>query len=85
MPEYVIDHFPGSCSGVALNAPAEIGRPYEDQGVAPMLGEHCQPPPLSINFRSKVPTLLEDGRRITELPAMIDRRAKVFPAAGCCR
>jgi glutathione S-transferase len=82
MPEYVIYQFPGSCSRVALNALEEIGQPYQDKGVALMRGEHFQPPYLAMNNKSKVPTLLEDGRVITELPVILYRLAKVFPAAG---
>jgi glutathione S-transferase len=82
MPPYLLYQFPGSCSRVALNALEEIGLPYQDKGVSLTRGEHRQPDYLAMNFKGKVPTLLEDGRLITELPVMLYRLSHVFPDAG---
>ena len=72
---------PGSCARVPLIALEQIGRPFETQVVAFMKGEHRSPEYLSLNPAGKVPTLVVDGRAITQNLAIQVFLARIFPDA----
>jgi glutathione S-transferase len=60
----------------------EIGAPFEARPMS-FAGRDLQKPEyLAINPEGKVPTLLIDGRRLTEVAAILYYLAKRFPAAS---
>ena len=60
----------------------EIGAPFEARPMS-FVGRDLQKPEyLAINPEGKVPTLLIDGRRLTEVAAILYYLAKRFPAAS---
>jgi glutathione S-transferase len=73
---------PGASSMAAHIALHEIGAPFEARPVS--LGKHEQRTPefLAINPEGKVPTLLIDGRPLTEVAGILFYLARRFPAAG---
>jgi glutathione S-transferase len=74
---------PGACSIGIHVLLEEIGTPYELAPVKLMEGEQYQPPFVSINPKSKVPTLeLDDGAVLTEFPAIAWYLARSNPQAG---
>jgi glutathione S-transferase len=59
----------------------EIGAPFEARPMSSAGGDLRKPEYLAINPEGKVPTLLIDGRRLTEVAAILYYLAKRFPAA----
>ncbi len=73
---------PGSSSMAVHIALHEIGTPFEPRPMSFARRELRTPEFLAINPEGKVPTLLVDGRRLTEVAAILFYLAKKFPAAS---
>src|SRR6202030_4491222 len=73
---------PGSSSMAVHIALHEIGAPFESRPVSFAKREQHAPDYLAINPEGKVPTLLIDGRPLTEVAAILYYLARRFPAAG---
>jgi len=73
---------PGSSSMAPHIALHEIGVPFEAQAVSFAKNENRSEAYLRLNPEGKVPTLLVDGRPLTEVAAILYYLAKRFPAAG---
>jgi glutathione S-transferase len=73
---------PGSSSMAVHIALHEIGAPYETRTISFAKKEQLAPDYLALNPEGKVPTLLIDGRRLTEVAAILYYLAKRFPAAA---
>jgi glutathione S-transferase len=81
MTEIVLYFAPDSCARVSLTALEETGHPYRLEVVAFMKGQHRSPEYLALNPKGKVPTLLVDGRPLTETVAILGWLAERFPQA----
>ncbi len=73
---------PGSSSMAPHIALHEIGAPFEARPLSFAKQELRSPAYLAINPEGKVPTLLIDGRALTEVAAILFYLAKRFPEAG---
>ena len=73
---------PGSSSMAVHIALHEIGIDFERRLVSLAKREQFAPEYLAINPEGKVPTLLIDGRAMTEVAAILYYLAKRFPEAG---
>src|ERR1700687_5958519 len=73
---------PGSSSMAAHIALHEVGAPFEAKPLSFARKETHSPEFLALNPEGKVPTLLVDGRALTEVAAILFYLAKRFPAAG---
>lgn len=73
---------PGSSSMAAHIALHEVGAVFEARSVSFAKREHRSPEFLAINPEGKVPTLLIDGRRLTEVAAILYYLARCHPEAG---
>src|SRR5207249_8086667 len=73
---------PGSSSMAVHIALHEIGADFERRLVSLAKGEQHKPEYLDVNPEAKVPTLLIDGRPLTEVAAILYFLAKRFPDAG---
>ncbi len=73
---------PGSSSMAVHIALHEIGIDFERRLVSLAKGEQHKPEYLAVNPEAKVPTLLIDGRPLTEVAAILYYLAKRFPEAG---
>lgn len=82
MPSMELHYFPGTCARVALIALEQAGMPFTTRIVRFFRGEHKQPPYLAINPLGKVPTLLVDGRPLTENLAIVAYLHALAPQAG---
>ena len=60
----------------------EVGATFEARPVSFATKEHQGPAFRAINPEGKVPTLLIDGRRLTEVAGILFYLARRFPAAG---
>ncbi len=72
---------PGSSSMAPHIALHEIGAPFESRPISFKRRENREPAFLAINPEGKVPTLLIDGRVLTEVAAILFYLAKRFPEA----
>ncbi len=72
---------PGSSSMAPHIALHEIGAPFERRPLSLRRGENRAPEYLALNPEGKVPTLLIDGRPLTEVAAILFYLAKAFPDA----
>jgi glutathione S-transferase len=72
---------PGSSSMAPHIALHEIGVPFEAKAMSFARGENRSAAYLQLNPEGKVPTLLIDGRPLTEVAAILFYLAKRFPAA----
>jgi glutathione S-transferase len=72
---------PGSSSMAVHIALHEVGAPFEGRPVSFARREHRAPEFLALNPEGRVPTLLIDGRPLTEVAAILYYLAKRFPAA----
>ena len=72
---------PGASSMAPHIALREIGVPFESKPLSFHRKEHRAPGYLAINPEGKVPTLLIDGRPLTEVAAILFYLAKRFPEA----
>jgi glutathione S-transferase len=73
---------PGSSSMAVHIALHEIGIDFERRLVSLAKGEQHKPEYLAVNPEAKVPTLLIDGRPLTEVAAILYYLVKRFPEAG---
>jgi glutathione S-transferase len=73
---------PGSSAMATHIALHEIGVPFEAKLVSLARGEQHSPEYLAINPEAKVPTLLIDGWKLTEVAATLYYLAKRYPEAG---
>jgi glutathione S-transferase len=76
-------HFAPGASSMAVHiALHEIGVPFEARPMSFARGELRAPAFLALNPEGKVPTLLIDGRPLTEVAAILFYLAKRFPDAA---
>jgi glutathione S-transferase len=73
---------PGSSSFAVHIALHEIGVPFEGKPMSFKNNDLRSPEYLAINPEGKVPTLVIDGRPLTEVAAILYYLAKRFPDAG---
>jgi len=73
---------PGSSSMAPHIALHEIGVPFESRPMSFQRKDSRQPEYLAINPDGRVPTLLIDGRPLTEVAGILFYLAKRFPEAG---
>src|ERR1700687_1185607 len=73
---------PGSSSMAAHIALHEVGASFESRPLSFANKEQRRPEYLALNPEGKVPTLLVDGRPLTEVAAILFYLAKRFPDAG---
>jgi glutathione S-transferase len=73
---------PGSSSMAPHIALHEIGTPFEAKPLSFRRAETRSPELLALNPEGKVPTLLIDGRVLTEVAAILFYLARHFPAAA---
>src|SRR5258708_37284464 len=73
---------PGSSSMAAHVALHEVGAAFEARPLSFARKEHRAPDYLRLNPEGKVPTLLIDGRPLTEVAAILFYLARTFPEAG---
>jgi glutathione S-transferase len=73
---------PGASSMAPHIALHEVGAPFETKSVSFAKKEHQQPEFRAINPEGKVPTLLIDGRRLTEVAGILFYLARRYPDAG---
>lgn len=73
---------PGSSSMAPHIALHEAGAAFETRPLSLARKEHRAPDYLRLNPEGKVPTLLVDGRPLTEVAGILFYLARTFPAAG---
>ncbi|WP_174263625.1 glutathione S-transferase family protein [Hyphomicrobium sp. CS1BSMeth3] len=73
---------PGASSMAPQIALREIGVPFEARPISFARKENRAPAYLALNPEGKVPTLLIDGRPLTEVAAILFYLARRFPEAG---
>jgi glutathione S-transferase len=73
---------PGSSSMAVHIALHEIGAPFERKPMSFRNNDLCAADYLALNPEGKVPTLLVDGRPLTEVAAILYYLATRFPDAG---
>jgi glutathione S-transferase len=73
---------PGSSSMAPHIALHEIGAPFEPRPLSFARAEQRDPAFLAINPEGKVPTLVVDGRPLTEVAGILYYLPRRFPAAG---
>jgi glutathione S-transferase len=73
---------PGSSSFAVHIALHEIGVPFEGRPMSFEGNDMRSPTYLALNAEGKVPTLIIDGRPLTEVAAILYYLAKRFPDAG---
>jgi len=73
---------PGASSMAPHIALHEVGAAFEARPVSLAKGEQRSAAYLAINPEGKVPTLLVDGRALTEVAGILFYLARRFPAAG---
>src|ERR1700676_4302503 len=73
---------PGASSMAVHIALHEIGAPFEGRPISLAKRETQTPDFLALNPEGKVPTLLVDGRPLTEVAAILYFLAKQFPRAA---
>src|SRR5260370_2094498 len=72
---------PGTSSMAPHIALHEIGVPFESCPLSFAQGEQRQSSYLALNTEGKVPTLMVDGRPLTEVAAILYYLARTYPAA----
>ncbi len=73
---------PGSSSMAPHIALHEVGVPFEGRPISFARGESREPAFLAVNPEGKVPTLLVDGRPLTEVAAILFYLARRFPESA---
>jgi len=73
---------PGSSSMAAHIALHEVGAPFESRPLSFAKRETRSAAYLAINPEGKVPTLVIDGRPLTEVAGILFYLARTYPAAG---
>jgi len=85
MPHLVLYYSPGACSLAAHVALREWGVPFEARRVTIAKAEHQTPEYLALNPRGRVPTLVVDGKPVTELSGLltwIGMQSRLYPTPG---
>src|SRR4051812_9458077 len=72
---------PGTSSMAPHIALHEIGVPFESCPLSFATGEQRRSPYLALNAEGKVPTLMIDGRPLTEVAAILYYLARTYPEA----
>ncbi|HYM17284.1 MAG TPA: glutathione S-transferase family protein [Micropepsaceae bacterium] len=72
----------GSSSMAVHIALHEVAVPFESRSLSFAKREHRSPAYLALNPEGKVPTLLIDGRPLTEVAGILYYLARAYPAAG---
>jgi glutathione S-transferase len=72
---------PDTCARVPMIALEETGHPFQTELIAFMRGDHRSPEYLALNPKARVPTLVVDGRPLTENVAILTWLAARFPEA----
>lgn len=75
-------HSPGSSSMAVHIALQKIGAPFDSRVISLARKANRAPAYLALNPEGKVPTLLIDGRPLTEVAAILFYLARRFPQAG---
>lgn len=73
---------PGASSMAPHIALLEVGAPFEVRALSFARREHRDPAYLAVNPEGKVPTLLVEGRPLTEVAAILFYLARRYPEAG---
>jgi len=73
---------PGSSAMATHIALYEVGVPFEAKLTSLHLNEHRAPGYLAVNPEGKVPTLMIDGRTLTEVAGTLWYLARTYPEAG---
>jgi glutathione S-transferase len=73
---------PGSSSMAPHIALHEIGLDFDSRPLSFARGQHRDPAYLALNPEGKVPTLLIEGRPLTEVAGILFYLARRFPVAG---
>ena len=73
---------PDTCARVSMIALEEPEHPYKTELIAFMRGDHRSPRYLALNPKGRVPTLIVDGRVLTENVAILLWLAARFPEAN---
>jgi glutathione S-transferase len=73
---------PGACSLASHIALEESGIPYETERLILMNGDQRKPEYLKLNPRGRVPTLVVDGKVLTENMAILTYIGGGYPKAG---
>ncbi len=81
-PKLTLYFAPGSSSMAPHIALHEVGAPFEGRPLSFARTEQRDPTYLALNPEGKVPTLLVDGRPLTEVAGILFYLARRFPEAG---
>jgi glutathione S-transferase len=73
---------PGSSSMAAHIGLHEVGAPFESRPLSFTRHEQRSPAYLALNPEGKVPTLVIDGRPLTEVAGILFYLARAYPGAG---
>jgi glutathione S-transferase len=79
---YTFYHAPGSSSMAVHIALHEVGADYEGRTICFARRERDPPELRRLNLEGKVPTLVIDGRALTEVAAILYYLARRYPAAS---
>lgn len=79
---YTLYHAPGSSSLAVHIALHELGAPFQGRTIDFGHRENDPPELRALNPEGKVPTLVIDGRPLTEVAAILYYLARTYPAAG---
>jgi glutathione S-transferase len=82
IPMYTLYYSPGAASLVAHWLLIETGAAHEIKLIDTQAREHKQPAYLAINPQGLIPTLLIDGRPVTEAAALVLHLADAHPSAA---
>lgn len=81
MSELTLHFAPDTCARVTMIALEEIGCPYKLEVVEFMRGGHRSKEYLALNPKGKVPTLVVDGKPLSENLAILSYLNDTYPAA----
>jgi glutathione S-transferase len=79
---YTFYHAPGSSSMAVHIGLHEVGAPFETRTISFAHRDRDPPEFAGLNPEKKVPTLLIDGRPLTEVAAILYYLARTYPAAS---
>jgi len=80
--ELKLYYSPGACSLASHIVLEELGFPYTAQKLNLLEGEQRTPEYLKLNPMGRVPTLVVDGKPLTENPAILTFLGGAFPKKG---
>lgn len=81
MPELTLHFAPDTCARVSMIALEEVEVPYSIEVVEFMRGAHRSKEYLALNPKGKVPTLIVDGKPLSENLAILSYLDEEFPEA----